>query len=203
MKKLKWLAIFTAIISPLCTWFAISACNETAVYASLSRMLWFKENTWLVFFAMLTLFIPMIISFVSSVNDNDFTKKEKTLCKVFLVVSCVVLYIGAIEMMPSSGFTGMTKENVLHGLMSFGGIFMIFLTLCYYTHLYKRSDPYGAMLIRWLLVFTLITGLFAVDNVYDKSSYVIASGISELYILMMLNLIAFIGYYLTTKKHCS
>ena len=55
-------------------------------------------------------------------------------------------------------------------------------------------------LLSGLLVFSLITGLFAVLNVFDDRSYVIASAVSELYVLAMMGLIGYMTYYLAYRK---
>ena len=79
----------------------------------------------------------------------------------------------------------MTKENIWHGIMSFGGMLMIFLTYCLYTAFIVRMDKEGA---------------FAVLNVFDERSYVIASAVSELYVLTMMNLVGYMTYYLAYRK---
>lgn len=116
-----------------------------------------------------------------------------------MILSCAVLYIGAMEMMPSDG-TSMTKENIWHGVMSFGGMLMIFLTYCLYAAYIRRRDRDGAGLLAAFLSFTLITGAFSVLNVYDEKSYVVASAVSELYVLTMLSLIGYLTYYLAYRK---
>ena len=58
----------------------------------------------------------------------------------------------------------------------------------------------GAGLLSGFLVFSLITGAFAVLNVFDEKSYVIASAVSELYVLTMLNLVGYMTYYLAYRK---
>ena len=101
--------------------------------------------------------------------------------------------------MPSDG-TAMTKENIWHGIMSFGGMLMIFLTYCLYTAFIVRMNKEGAGLLSGFLVFSLITGAFAVLNVFDERSYVIASAVSELYVLTMMNLVGYMTYYLAYRK---
>ena len=96
--------------------------------------------------------------------------------------------------------TAMTKENIWHGIMSFGGMLMIFLTYCLYTAFIVRKDKEGAGLLSGFLVFSLITGAFAVLNVFDERSYVIASAVSELYVLTMMNLVGYMTYYLAYRK---
>ncbi len=116
-----------------------------------------------------------------------------------MLVSCAVLYVGAMEMMPSDG-KGMTSENVWHGILSFGGMLMIFLTYCLYTAMIRRRDRDGAGLLACFLSFSLISGTFAVLNIFDEKSYVIASAISELYVLIMMSLIGYLTYYLAYRK---
>ena len=57
-----------------------------------------------------------------------------------------------------------------------------------------------ASLLVGFLVFSLITGVFAVLNVFDDKSYVIASAVSELYVLTMMSLIGYLTYYLAYRK---
>ena len=45
-----------------------------------------------------------------------------------------------------------------------------------------------------------ITGVFAVLNVFDDKSYVIASAVSELYVLTMMSLIGYLTYYLAYRE---
>ena len=157
-------------------WGSVIASDETAVFASLSRMIWYSGSAQQIFIAMLVLFVPMLISFFLAHN-----------------------VIGLPKIMPSDG-TAMTKENIWHGIMSFGGMLMIFLTYCLYTAFIVRMDKEGAGLLSGFLVFSLITGAFAVLNVFDERSYVIASAVSELYVLTMMNLVGYMTYYLAYRK---
>ena len=119
-KRLKILALFTFILSPLFAWGSVVASDETAVFASLSRMIWFSGSAWRIFAAMLVLFIPMLIAFFLAHNMSGLTKPQKLACRICMILSCAVLYLGAMEMMPSNG-QSMTSENVWHGILSFGG----------------------------------------------------------------------------------
>ena len=160
-------------------WGSVIASDETAVFASLSRMIWYSGSAQQIFIAMLVLFVPMLISFFLAHNVIGLPKTKK--------------------IMPSDG-TAMTKENIWHGIMSFGGMLMIFLTYCLYTAFIVRKDKEGAGLLSGFLVFSLITGAFAVLNVFDERSYVIASAVSELYVLTMMNLVGYMTYYLAYRK---
>jgi hypothetical protein len=75
-KRLIWLAIFTFAVSPLLSWASVLATDETAVSASLSRMIWYSGSAPQIFIAMLVMFIPMLISFFLAQCDW-FTKSEK------------------------------------------------------------------------------------------------------------------------------
>ena len=166
-------------------WGSVIASDETAVFASLSRMIWYSGSAQQIFIAMLVLFVPMLISFFLAHNVIGLPKTKKIILRISIIVSCLVLYIGAMWVMPSDG-TAMTKENIWHGIMSFGGMLMIFLTYC--------------LFLSGFLVFSLITGAFAVLNVFDERSYVIASAVSELYVLTMMNLVGYMTYYLAYRK---
>ena len=107
-----------------------------------------------------------------------------------------------MEMMPSDG-KSMSSENVWHGILSFGGMLMIFLTYCLYTAFIRRKDRAGAGLLAAFLGFSLITGAFSVLNVFDDKSYVVASAVSELYVLTMMSLIGYLTYYLAFRKKTS
>ena len=85
-------------------------------------------------------------------------------------------------------------------ILSFGGMLMIFLTYCVYTDCIRRKDQDGAGLLTCFLAFSLITGAFAVLNVFDEKSYVIASAVSELYVLTMMSLIGYLTFYLAYRK---
>ena len=198
-KRLRILAIFTFFLSPLFSWGSVTETDETAVFASLSRMIWYSDSELHIFIAMLVLFVPMLISFFLAHNVICLPKTKKTILRISIIVSCLVLYIGAMWVMPSDG-TAMTKENIWHGIMSFGGMLMIFLTYCLYTAFIVRKDKEGAGPLSGFLVFSLITGAFAVLNVFDERSYVIASAVSELYVLTMMNLVGYMTYYLAYRK---
>ena len=198
-KRLRYLALFSFVISPLLVWGSVIASDETAVFASLSRLIWYSGCPWKILISMIVLFLPMLFSFFSALKLSNMDSRKKTVCKVFMIAACVILYIGAMEMMPSDGTT-MTRVNILHGVMSFGGMLLIFLTYCLYATLSYRWDKDGAFLIICLLVFTLISGAFAVLNVFDDSSYVIASAVAEIYILMMFNIIGYLTYYLGYRR---
>ena len=177
----------------------VIASDETAVFASLSRMIWFTGSSIRIFIAMLVLFIPMLIAFFLAHDMNDITKSQKLILRICMLLSCFILYIGAMWVMPSDGNT-MTTENIWHGVLSFGGMLMIFLTYCLYTAIICHKDKDGAGLLAAFLVFSLITGAFAVLNVFDEKSYVIASAVSELYVLTMMSLIGYLTYYLAYRN---
>ena len=198
-KMLKLLAVFTFLLSPLFAWESVIASDETAVFASLSRMIWFSGSSIRIFIAMLVLFIPMLIAFFLAHDMSGLSKGQTLACRICMIVSCIVLYVGAMEIMPSDG-TSMTKENIWHGILSFGGMLMIFLTYCLYTAFICHRDRDGAGLLAAFLIFSLITGAFAVLNVFDDKSYVIASAVSELYVLTMMSLIGYMTYYLAYRK---
>ena len=141
----------------------------------------------------------MLISFFHAHALCGISETQKLILRICMIVSCAVLYVGAMWVMPSDGKT-MTGENVWHGILSFGGMLMIFLTYCLYTVLAFRRDRDGALLLAGFLVFSLVTGAFAVLNVFDGKSYVIASAVSELYVLTLMSLIGYLTYYLAYRK---
>ena len=198
-KRLRILALFTFIISPLVAWGSVIASDETAVFASLSRMIWYSGSALRIFVAMVILFVPMLISFFLAHSMSNLTTTQKMTCRICMIISCAVLYVGAMWVIPSDGKT-MTSENVWHGILSFGGMLMIFLTYCLYTALVYRRDRDGAGLLAAFLAFTLITSGFAVLNVFDDKSYVIASAVSELYVLTMMSLVGYLTYYLAYRN---
>ena len=198
-KRLKVLAVFIFFLSPLFAWGSVIASDETAVFASLSRMIWFSGSSARIFTAMLVLFLPTLTAFFLAHNLSGISKPQKRILRLCMTVSCAVLYVGAMWVMPSDGKT-MTSENVWHGVLSFGGMLMIFLTYCLYTAFICRTDRDGAGLLAAFLAFSLITGAFAVLNVFDDKSYVIASAASELYVLTMMSLIGYLTYYLAFRK---
>ena len=198
-KRLKTLAVFTFLLAPLFAWGSILASDETAVFASLSRMIWFSGSSVTIFTAMLVLFVPMLISFFLAHDISCISKPRKFYLRMCMIVSCAVLYIGAMWIMPSDG-NSMTSENIWHGVLSFGGMVMIFLTYCFYTILIRRTDRDGTTLLTSFLIFSLVTGAFAVLNIFDDKSYVIASAVSELYFLTMMSVIGYLCYYLAYRN---
>ena len=64
----------------------------------------------------------------------------------------------------------------------------------------SRKDRDGVLLLAAFLVFSLVSGMFAVLNVYDQNSYVVASAVSELYVLTMLSLFGYLTYYLAYRR---
>ena len=198
-KRLRIIAVFTFVLSPLSAWVSIGASDETAVFASLSRMIWYSGSSLQIFIAMAVLFVPMLIAFFLAHSLSDITRMQKLILRIAMIVSCSVLYIGAMWVMPSDGKV-MTPENIWHGALSFGGMLMIFLTYCLYAVFICRRDRDGAGLLADFLVFSLITGLFAVMNVFDEKSYVVASAVSELYVLTMMSLIGYLTYYLAYRR---
>ena len=198
-KRLRVLAVFTFFLSPLFSWGSVTATDETAVFASLSRMIWYSGSAFQIFVAMLVLFIPMLTAFFLAHSMSGLTKAQILACRICMIVSCAVLYVGAMWVIPSDGKT-MTSENVWHGVLSFGGMLMIFLTYCLYTVFIRKKDRDGAGLLAAFLVFSLITGAFSVLNVFDDKSYVIASAVSELYVLTMMSVIGYLTYYLAYRK---
>ena len=196
---LRILTICTFFVSPLCAWLSILENDETAVFASLSRMIWYSGSALRIFVAMVILFVPMLISFFLAHSMSNLTTTQKMTCRICMIISCAVLYVGAMWVIPSDGKT-MTSENVWHGILSFGGMLMIFLTYCLYTAFIRRKDRAGAGLLAAVLVFSLITGTFSVLNVFDDKSYVVASAVSELYVLTMMSVIGYLSYYLAYRN---
>ena len=90
-KRLRNLAIFTFFLSPLFSWGSVTATDETAVFASLSRMIWYSGSALQIFIAMLVLFILMLIAFFFAHNLSDLTTAQKLACRICMIVSCAVL----------------------------------------------------------------------------------------------------------------
>ena len=199
IRRLKWLVLFAFVISPILTWYSVVASDETAVYASLSRMIWYSGSALRIFIAMLILFIPMLFSFFMAHDLIGLSKRQKLICRICMAVSCTFLYVGAMEIIPSDGKT-ITVSNIWHGILSFGGILAIFLSYCIYVFFIRKKDSDGAGLLCAFLIFTLISGAFSVLNIYDEKSYVVASAVSELYVLTMMSLIGYLSYYLAYRK---
>ena len=141
----------------------------------------------------------MHISFFLAHNVIGLPKAKKTILRISIIVSCLVLYIGAMWVMPNDG-TAMTKENIWHGIMSFGSMLMIFLTYCLYAFFLRRKDRDGVFILVCLLVFSLITSAFSVLNIFDERSYVVASAAAELYVLTIMSLVGYLTYYLAYRK---
>ena len=95
----------------------------------------------------------MLISFFLAHSLSGVTRMQKLILRIAMLVSCAVLYIGAMWVMPSDG-TSMTKENIWHGILSFGGMLMIFLTYCLYTVFIRKKDRDGAGLLAAFLAFS-------------------------------------------------
>ena len=177
---------------------SILSSNETAVYASLSRMIWFTGSAQRIFIAMLALFVPMLYAFFAAHDICGISENKKLTLRICMVLSCIVLYIGGMWVIPSDG-NSMTSANVWHGILSFSGMLMIFLTYCLYTRYVFSIDREGAGLLCAFLIFSFISGSFAVLNVFDEKSYVIASAVSELYFLIMMSLVGYMTYYLAYR----
>lgn len=198
-KRLSCLALFTFLLLPLLAWGSVLASDETAVFASLSRMIWYSGSSAQIFIAMAVLFIPMMVSFFLAHQACDMSRRRKIVLRIGMIASVIVLYLGAMWVMPSDGKT-VTIENIWHGILSFAGMLMIFLTYCLYTVLIWRKNREEAGLLAGFLTFTLFTGLFAALNVFDDRSYVMVSAVSELYVLTMMSLIGYLTYYLACRK---
>ena len=197
-KRLKQLAFFTFFLAPVFAWGSVIASDETAVFVSLSRMIWYSGSSIRIFIAMAVMFIPMLISFFHAHALCGITQSQKALLRIGMIVSCAVLYVGAMWVMPSDG-KSMSSENVWHGILSFGGMLMIFLTYCLHAFFIRRKDRDGTLLLVGFLVFSLVSGAFAVLNVFDDKSYVVASAVSELYVLTMMSVIGYLSYYLACR----
>ncbi len=90
-------------------------------------MIWYSGSALRIFIAMVVMFMPMLRAFFLAHNLTELSKAQKLACRICMIASCAVLYVGAMEMMPSNG-QSMTPGNVWHGILSFGGMLMIFLT---------------------------------------------------------------------------
>ena len=81
-KRLRILAVFTFFLSPLFSWGSVTATDETAVFASLSRMIWYSGSAFQIFIAMLVLFIPMLTAFFLAHSMSGLTKAKKLACRI-------------------------------------------------------------------------------------------------------------------------
>lgn len=194
------LSIFVFIVSPAFSWLSVFFSDDDAVFASLSRMIWYTGFPELIFGAMLIHFLPMLISFFRANKLVGLSKTKIIICRISMGLSCLVLYIGAIWLKPSDGINTLSNENIWHGIMSFGGMLMIFVTYCLYTGFIWKKDKDGARLLCAFQCFSIISAAFAVLNVFDEKSYVTASAVAELYVLTMLSLTAYMTYYLAYRK---
>lgn len=59
-KRLSRLGFFTFFLAPVFAWSSVIASDETAVFASLSRLIWYSGSALRIFAAMVVLFIPML-----------------------------------------------------------------------------------------------------------------------------------------------
>ena len=76
-KQLIVLAVFVFVISPICAWTSVIASDETAVYASLSRMIWYSGDALRILIAMLVMFLPMLVAFFLSHKLIGLSQAEK------------------------------------------------------------------------------------------------------------------------------
>ena len=93
---LRILTICTFFVSPLCAWLSILENDETAVFASLSRMIWYSGAFFRILICMIFLFAPMLVSFFLSHNIENLSKKQKLVLRGLMILSCLVLYVGAM-----------------------------------------------------------------------------------------------------------
>ena len=93
-KRLKRLEVFTFFLAPVFAWGSVIASDETAVFASLSRMIWYSGSSIRIFIAMAVMFIPMLISFFHAHAICGITQPQKVLLRICMIVSCAVLYVG-------------------------------------------------------------------------------------------------------------
>ena len=81
-KWLRWLSVFIFILSPLFAWGSVIATDETAVFASLSRMIWYSGSFLRIFIAMAVMFIPMLISFFLAHSLSGVTRMQKLILRI-------------------------------------------------------------------------------------------------------------------------
>lgn len=71
---LRLLGICTFLISPSASWLSVIARDETAVFASLSRFIWYSGSAMRIFVAMLVLFLPMLAAFFRAHSIGKLSK---------------------------------------------------------------------------------------------------------------------------------
>ncbi len=81
-KRLKWLALFTFFLAPVFAWGGVIATDETAVFASLSRMIWYSGSSIRIFIAMAVMFIPMLVPFFHAHGLCEMTKTQKSILRI-------------------------------------------------------------------------------------------------------------------------
>ncbi len=197
---LKVLALFTFVLAPLASWWSVLSSEDTAVYASLSRMMWFSGNNWFILIAMGILFIPEMIAYFLAHDISGLRRNEIIHCRAMSVAACVILFVGAFLLEPGNGITKNTFVNVMHGLLSFIGLLLLLVSYAFYSIYLRRIDRGAADLLLLLLIFSLITGAFAAFNVYDDRSYVGASAVTELYYMTTMSIVGYFTYYLAYKR---
>jgi len=199
-RKLNILGTLAFVIAPLACWGAIVATNESPLFASISRMIWYKGVGDIIFRAMLVIFVPMIICFFGTMKTAEFTKKQYWFCGIFLILSCVTLFIGAMVLPAGDGVHKNTDANIWHGILSLGGIAAIYVSFWFLTLFMRiRGDSRGARLLMFFLIFALLTGVFAVLYIVDKGSYVGASAVAESYVLILFNVLGYMAFDLATR----
>ena len=164
-------------------------------------MLWITGNGTEIYASSLVLCLPMIISFIYGTRLSRLKKWKMLLCQFFFLFACGVLFVGALILRPGNGITPNDTENIWHGIMSGGGmLLMVLAILLYAIFLYRDQDRGGAKLIMLMLVLTVVTTVFNALNVFDEGSYVGASAITELYVLIMVSMLSFLIFYLAYAK---
>ena len=85
-KWLKWLAVFTFFLAPVFAWCSVVASDETAVFASLSRMIWYSGSSIRIFIAMAVMFIAMLISFFHAHALCGISETQKLILRICMIV---------------------------------------------------------------------------------------------------------------------
>lgn len=90
-KNLKLLGLFTFLIAPVFAWGSVIASDETAVFASLSRMIWYSGSELRILIAMLVMFVPMLIYGVFRPGSRHYIGKTENADAFRLFIFCLLV----------------------------------------------------------------------------------------------------------------
>jgi len=199
-QRVKEIVLFVCafVIVPIFSILVISSGEQTALYNSLSRLAWPENLLWLVLLWGAVEFACFFYATKMAVDVAGYTKKWKMLFYGVTALSCILLIIGISIPAYNDPDPNVQMLRSIHTGFCTVGIFGFLVTLIIMTITLFKRNLRQFYLSLGVLCFLVISGVFALVEISDPSSYCHVSAPAQIYIFSMYNVAMTINYFTST-----